>query len=409
MSKKIAVMCGHGTQTNGAWDAGCSYGNNTEAGLMLPITKSAVKYLRSYGLTVISDADKNNNRNMISDVSWANSQKCEIYVSIHCDYSKAPSGVMPLYVSSAGKKLATALNTAISKGMPIKSRGVCKRTDLYELNATDMPACILETGSIKADLNILKKDYEKYGKLIAEGICKYLGVSIKADSKPAETSKPLFRVRKTWADEKSQIGAYSVLANAKAECDKHAGYSVYDENGKAVYTSKATPKPTNMDKLVAKAKDLAWAKGTKESKYAYKGGSPTTKFKNALNKIYPNRKLWGDAPRVGAACDVYVGVVVNSAGIGISDYPRGLNEQIKYKNDKFKILEYKNVTPYSVSKDGDIVQYYKNAKGTSKHTLIRADGVIYEAQLKLTYGHVNTSVKSKLDVKRPYVRILRAK
>ena len=47
MSKKVALMCGHGRSTDGSWDCGTSYGGNNEAALMLPITKAAVKYLRS--------------------------------------------------------------------------------------------------------------------------------------------------------------------------------------------------------------------------------------------------------------------------------------------------------------------------------------------------------------------------
>ncbi len=43
-----------------------------------------------------------------------------------------------------------------------------------------------------------------------------------------------YRVRISWADEKSQIGAYEKLENAKANCP--VGYSVFDDNGKAVYT-----------------------------------------------------------------------------------------------------------------------------------------------------------------------------
>lgn len=175
---KIMVNCGHGRLNAGGWDSGCVYGKYTEAGLMLPITKSAVKHLREQGITVLSDADMNNNKNMVADVDWANKEKVSIYVSIHCDYSGAPSGVMPLYVSSAGKKLATCLNTAIVKGMGMKSRGAQRRTDLYELNATDMPACILETGGIKADLSTLEKA-EKYGECVARGICSYLGVTYK--------------------------------------------------------------------------------------------------------------------------------------------------------------------------------------------------------------------------------------
>ena len=44
-----------------------------------------------------------------------------------------------------------------------------------------------------------------------------------------------YRVRKSWADAKSQKGAYKVLKNAKACADKNAGYSVFDWNGNVVY------------------------------------------------------------------------------------------------------------------------------------------------------------------------------
>ena len=44
-----------------------------------------------------------------------------------------------------------------------------------------------------------------------------------------------YRVRKSWEDAASQLGAYTVLANAKAMADKHEGYEVYDWNGKQVY------------------------------------------------------------------------------------------------------------------------------------------------------------------------------
>lgn len=52
-----------------------------------------------------------------------------------------------------------------------------------------------------------------------------------------------YRVRKTWTDAKSQVGAYKVLANAKKAADAHPGYSVFDENGNAVYTSSSVSVP----------------------------------------------------------------------------------------------------------------------------------------------------------------------
>ena len=63
-----------------------------------------------------------------------------------------------------------------------------------------------------------------------------------ASSAPAET-EIWYRVRKTWADAASQKGAFKVLENAKKCADENRGYSVFDESGKAVYSSAAAFKP----------------------------------------------------------------------------------------------------------------------------------------------------------------------
>ena len=170
-------------------------------------------------------------------------------------------------------------------------------------------------------------------------------------------------------------------------------------NAKAVYP------PTTA--IGAKAKQLAWAIGTPKSKYAWDGGSATKAFKLAIDKVYPNHNKWSEAPREGACCDVFVGTVIRASGVD-KNYPRGFDEQIKYTSDKLTKLVYKNVAPIDVIKDGDAVLYTKNASGTDKHTLIYADGVIYEAQYEKTYGHVNKSL-TKLKTKRPKVVIFRAK
>lgn len=47
-----------------------------------------------------------------------------------------------------------------------------------------------------------------------------------------------YRVRKTWADSKSQKGTYKVLANAKKCADQNPGYKVFDADGKVVYEPK---------------------------------------------------------------------------------------------------------------------------------------------------------------------------
>ena len=46
----------------------------------------------------------------------------------------------------------------------------------------------------------------------------------------AEPTQVWYRVRKTWADAKSQKGAFHVLSNAKACADENPGYSVFDRS-----------------------------------------------------------------------------------------------------------------------------------------------------------------------------------
>lgn len=44
-----------------------------------------------------------------------------------------------------------------------------------------------------------------------------------------------YRVRKSWEDTKSQLGAFTILENAIKKCDENPGYSVFDEDGKVVH------------------------------------------------------------------------------------------------------------------------------------------------------------------------------
>ena len=56
---------------------------------------------------------------------------------------------------------------------------------------------------------------------------------------PAPTpAKDVYRVRRSWADAESQIGAFEVLENAKDACK--AGYHVYDSKGSEVYPNADT-------------------------------------------------------------------------------------------------------------------------------------------------------------------------
>lgn len=174
----VAIYVGHGTSTDGSFDPGCTYETYTEAELVKAIAGACVSRLRENGVTVLTDYPENA-INMIRQVDEANAAGAELYLSIHCDYSLAPSGAFMLRhpLSSGGEKLAFAIGKAISEEIGLGGRNGTydhPASDRYELNQTKMVAGILECGSIKEDLSILK-DADRYGRAIASGILNYLG------------------------------------------------------------------------------------------------------------------------------------------------------------------------------------------------------------------------------------------
>lgn len=82
--------------------------------------------------------------------------------------------------------------------------------------------------------------FPKFGKDMDDAradVAKLMGE--KAPATPVQPTE-MYRVRKTWEDSKSQVGAYTDLANAKKACDK-AGkdYEVYNSKGVAIYPIEA--------------------------------------------------------------------------------------------------------------------------------------------------------------------------
>lgn len=65
-----------------------------------------------------------------------------------------------------------------------------------------------------------------------------------AMNKTQTTGDNLYRVRKTWKDEKSQIGAFSMLANAIQMANVNRDYCVFDQNGKQIWPSVSGPVST---------------------------------------------------------------------------------------------------------------------------------------------------------------------
>lgn len=153
-----------------------------------------------------------------------------------------------------------------------------------------------------------------------------------------------------------------------------------------------TPVPTDKAAaIVAKAKECAYAYGSKLSTYSYAKGKPKAGYKTALNKAYPNRSKWSARPRAGASCDVFVGTVLRASGIDKS-FPRGLDGVLKHckGNSKWQdtgIKSFKQLKPGDVvfcqySGGGHIYIYLGNGLVANAH--YKAHGGTYGIQEKLS-------------------------
>ena len=107
---------------------------------------------------------------------------------------------------------------------------------------------------------------------------------------PEKLTTGYYRVRKEWKDSKSQIGAYRVLANAKAAADKNPGTFVFSNDGVAIYPTQEKKEETYRIHTVVKG-DTLWDIA---AKYLGNGTRyPEIKTLNNLksNTIYSGLKL----------------------------------------------------------------------------------------------------------------------
>lgn len=119
---------------------------------------------------------------------------------------------------------------------------LCKKFNIdpkgtVQYNGVTVPTILCHWDSYELQLGSGHRDiylwFDKFGKTM-EDVRKDVE-KLLSDSEP----KVIYRVRKTWEDKSSQIGAYAVLEYAIANCP--VGYSVFDPNGNVMYENKGTP------------------------------------------------------------------------------------------------------------------------------------------------------------------------
>ena len=122
--------------------------------------------------------------------------------------------------------------------------------------------------------------YARLGDLAAK-VTAALGTGASAD----KAASQLYRVRKTWADSKSQKGAFSVLANAKKCADSNKGYSVFDGNGKKVYPADAPDTKKSVDAIAHEVIRGDWGNGYERKQKLTAAGYDYSAVQKKVNEL----------------------------------------------------------------------------------------------------------------------------
>lgn len=104
----------------------------------------------------------------------------------------------------------------------------------------------------------------------------YMNSGSSASSTPS--AKQIYRVRKSWSDTKSQIGAFSSLENAKRACK--AGYAVFDSSGKQVYPAKKS-----IDEIAREVIQGKWGNGAERKQKLTDAGYDYNAVQNRVNEL----------------------------------------------------------------------------------------------------------------------------
>lgn len=242
MNKKSVVLdYGHGGS-----DPGAVSGKHIERNYNLDTGLACAKELRAYGVKVYETRTNNSTTLSLNQrCAIANSKDAYYFVSIHHNAGGGDRGetIHSIYggdSANLAKSVAEELKKVGQTYVKTYSRSGSNGDYYAVIRGTRAKAIIVECAFLDNAKDVQFVDTlaerQRNGVAIAHGILKEMGIKVGVDCKVEEV-EVLYKVRKSWEDGRSQIGAFRLLADAKAKCDTKPGYSVYNSNGKLIYTN----------------------------------------------------------------------------------------------------------------------------------------------------------------------------
>lgn len=245
MSYEVFIDPGHGGSDSGAVANGV-----VEKSANLVTSLACKEELERHSVKVHMARTTDVFLSLAERTNMANRTNCKFYVSIH---HNAGGGDRGEFIHSIHRGIGETLADNIGNEMKnqlgqqkkvySKAGTQNKNSDYYHvIRATKMAAIIVEVCFLDnaTDVQIADtiEEQQRNGRVIAHGILKTLGITPKPSTSqtvtpPATSTSNLYRIRKTWEDAKSQIGAYASLENAKKNCP--TGYKIFDYRGVVMY------------------------------------------------------------------------------------------------------------------------------------------------------------------------------
>lgn len=206
-----------------------------------------------------------------------------------CNYGIGPDGRVGMYVEEKNRSWCSSSNANDQRAVTIECASDTKHpyamndkvyasliklcTDICKRNGKKK---LLWLGSKSKALNYKPKSDEMvltvhrwfankscpgdwlYSRL--DNLAKKVTAQLSDSSSIGTTKIAVYRVRKTWADAKSQKGAFKSLENAKRCAKANPGYSVFDEKGHVI-SGNATSSTKSVDKIAHEVIAGKWGNG----------------------------------------------------------------------------------------------------------------------------------------------------
>ena len=173
------------------YDNAYAYGNTTEAVQCIKIANACKTALERSGISVKMPSDNSLVNRCAESDKWG----ADLHVPIHTNaFNKKTTGTRVYYYdgSTKGYNAAKAIYSVLAPFAPGTSENVSANNGLLEVNRPTAPTAYVEVDfhDVPSIAKWIIENTTAIGEKIAQGICKYFGVTYKTTTSSTSTTKP---------------------------------------------------------------------------------------------------------------------------------------------------------------------------------------------------------------------------